>query len=194
MKTKIQLKNTGNETLLITRVKPACGCTTAPLDKNELQPGEVATLDITLRVSSSSKNLTKTIRVESNDPAKSKEIIYLKANVVTPLDLSPRNYFRFRNLKVGYETAATLTLENRTNDPVKITDVVLPDDEDLKLNVKKNTVLKPGEKLELIAKIKPKKSGSLNCKIVLKTTNKEYEEFTIRCSGKVEQSAVFNNN
>jgi len=34
LKVKIKIKNSGNDILKIYEVKPACGCTTAPLDKN----------------------------------------------------------------------------------------------------------------------------------------------------------------
>ena len=37
---KFIIKNTGTDTLKITRVQPSCGCTSAPLDKYTLLPNE----------------------------------------------------------------------------------------------------------------------------------------------------------
>src|SRR6056300_1776529 len=63
LKTKVKIKNTGNEQLVITNVKPSCGCTTAPLDKDKLKPGEVATVNVTFNVGSKAGVNSKTIRI-----------------------------------------------------------------------------------------------------------------------------------
>ncbi|HDS01855.1 MAG TPA: DUF1573 domain-containing protein, partial [candidate division Zixibacteria bacterium] len=38
--------NRGNDTLRITKVRPGCGCTVAPLDKSNIAPGDTAYLDM----------------------------------------------------------------------------------------------------------------------------------------------------
>ncbi|MEW5826144.1 MAG: DUF1573 domain-containing protein [Candidatus Bipolaricaulota bacterium] len=62
------LRNTGDETLTITRVLASCGCTATTLEKNELAPGE--TVDLTARVDTTgfSGTVVKTVSVQSNDP------------------------------------------------------------------------------------------------------------------------------
>lgn len=194
LKAKIKLKNDGNETLLITKVKPACGCTYAPLDKKELVPGDVATLDVTLRVGSSSRPLTKTITITSNDPTKAKRILYLKAKVVNPIEVSNRRYFNFKDLKVGYESAETLTITNQTKKKLTLSHPeIQTEDGTVKLNLTKRKVLKPGESFELTCKVKPNKSGRFNAKITIETTNKEYPILKLRAKGKVQESEIFNN-
>ncbi|NIP43179.1 MAG: DUF1573 domain-containing protein [candidate division Zixibacteria bacterium] len=60
--------NQGSDTLRITKVKPGCGCTIAPLDKHNIAPGDTAYLDLYF----DSKRLTglvkKGVTILSNDP------------------------------------------------------------------------------------------------------------------------------
>ena len=42
LKATILVRNIGNEELHITQVRPGCGCTTAPLDKDKLKQGDTA--------------------------------------------------------------------------------------------------------------------------------------------------------
>ncbi len=74
LRAKIKIKNVGTEVLKITEVKPGCGCTTAPLDKNELKPGEEASLDVTLRITGYQGNVTKKCQNSLERPNKSKQI------------------------------------------------------------------------------------------------------------------------
>ena len=39
--TTVEVKNTGAQDLKITEVRPGCGCTAAPIDKNLLNPNEI---------------------------------------------------------------------------------------------------------------------------------------------------------
>ena len=78
---KIKIRNTGSAMLIIPDVKPACGCTTAPLDNDSLMPGEEATLDVTLRISDRSQNLSKTITLITNDPKAQRKIQIGRAHV-----------------------------------------------------------------------------------------------------------------
>lgn len=62
------LKNTGNASLEITRVRPACGCTTAALAKNSLGAGESTEVSARLSLAGRTGAMSKAIYVESNDP------------------------------------------------------------------------------------------------------------------------------
>ncbi len=67
------VKNTGTDTLTITRIKPGCGCTTTRKSSIVLPPGESSLIDITYRSSKSARSghkVTKRIRIESTDSQK----------------------------------------------------------------------------------------------------------------------------
>lgn len=192
LKAKIKIKNSGNEILKITEVKPGCGCTTAPLDKNELKPGEEASLDVTLRIAGYSGNVVKSIRIASNDPANPNKYLYLKANVFHPISITPISYFAFSEMTVGQEATAKVTLKNNTTQDITITDVeVVPDN--LSVNLPKKLVLKANESYDVIAKFIPDKKGYFNCSIKMKTSNPDQKEIVIPGYGNVKESPIFNN-
>ncbi|TFH11415.1 MAG: DUF1573 domain-containing protein [Candidatus Atribacteria bacterium] len=63
------IENAGNEVLEITGIRASCGCTTADLETNEVNPGESVDLDVLVNTTSFSGTISKTITVTSNDPA-----------------------------------------------------------------------------------------------------------------------------
>lgn len=192
LKAKVKIKNVGNEVLKITEVKPGCGCTTAPLDKNELKPGEEATLDVTLRIAGYSGNVVKSIRIASNDPNNPNKYLYLKANVFHPISVTPTSYFAFNEMTVGQEATAKVTLKNNTNESIIISDVqVAP--ENLNVNLPKKLTLKAGESFEIVAKVVPDKKGYFNCTVKMKTSNPDQKEIVIPGYGNVKESQLFNN-
>lgn len=78
-----EVQNTGTDTLFISRVKPACGCTSAPLTKDVIAPGESIWLDVTFNSKKFSGAITKKITVFSNDPNNPRSTITFTANVQT---------------------------------------------------------------------------------------------------------------
>ncbi|MGB9772179.1 MAG: DUF1573 domain-containing protein [Candidatus Kapaibacteriota bacterium] len=192
LKAKIKIKNTGTEVLKITEVKPGCGCTTAPLDKNELKPGEEATLDVSLRIAGYQGNVVKSIRIASNDPTNPNKYLYLKANIFVPISITPTSYFAFNEMTVGKEATAKVTIKNNTNESITITpEQVVPDN--LNINIPKKLVLKAGESFDVVAKVVPDKKGYFNCSIKLHTTNSDQKEIIIPGYGNVKESPLFNN-
>lgn len=193
LKAKVKIRNAGSKLLKITEVKPGCGCTTAPLDKSELNPGEEATLDITLRIGGAGNQVTKSIRISSNDPTEPNKYLFLKATVFHPISLSPTQYFTFNEMTVGKESTAKLTLKNNTDHEVKLSNVEFTP-ADLSLNLPKEKILKPGETFDLIAKVIPQKKGYFNCTVKIKTTDPDMKELVIPGYGNVKESPIFNNN
>lgn len=192
LRAKIKIKNAGTEVLKITEVKPGCGCTTAPLDKNELKPGEEATLDVTLRITGYQGSVTKSVRIASNDPTNPNKYLYLKANIFVPISITPTSYFAFNEMTVGKESTAKVTITNNTKESITITpEQVVP--ENMGINIPKKLVLKPGESFEVVAKVVPDKKGYFNCSLKLKTNNPDQMEIIIPGYGNVKESPLFNN-
>lgn len=191
LKSEVMIKNVGTETLKITEVKPTCGCTTAPLGKYELAPGETTNLQITLTIGSTSGRQHKSIRIASNDPATPTKIISLRANVIRPIEIKPTPYFTFNNMEVGKEASSKLFVKNNTSGTITISDFTVSPDF-VKINISGKKVIKPGEEIELIATMVPKASGFINPSVKFKTTHKDTPEIDIRGYGNVKESAIFN--
>ncbi|HOK13562.1 MAG TPA: DUF1573 domain-containing protein [Candidatus Kapabacteria bacterium] len=188
---EVIIKNAGTEKLVIKEVKPTCGCTTAPLDKYELEPGETTKMKVTLNLGSSSGKVHKTIRVTSNDPNAQTKIISLRANVIRPIEIKPANYIVFDNPKVGVESTAKFFIKNNTNKPITISDFKT-EPRILKINLVGEKQIQPNEEIEIIARIIPDKTGYLNAYIKMKTTEPDTPEVEIRCYGNVTESPIFN--
>lgn len=185
------IKNAGDETLIITRVKPTCGCTTAPLSKDTLQPNETATLDITLKVSHSG-SVTKTIKIYANDVEEKKPHYYrLKAKIEMDVEVAPR-YMVFGQMEVGREGKASLELINNSDTDIVIKDYELKP-ENLHLDISKNSVVKAHESLKIIGSFTPEKEGHFNCSLLLKTSHPDFDQIRINGYGKVAASKIFNN-
>jgi Protein of unknown function (DUF1573) len=194
LKGTVVFKNVGNDTLIIKNVKPTCGCTTAPLKKDELAPGEETTIDITLKLSSKRGGpVTKSIKITTNDPDNPLQTLLLKANVFQPLELKPKKYLVFDGLQVGSSSKTTVSLFNNTDKPIKVTKFdVKP--VDLETNLHKDQVIAPGKSIDITAYARPKKKGYFNCSIILHTDHPDYPKYTINGYGavKVKESPVFN--
>ena len=192
LKSIVVIKNTGDATLEITKVKPACGCTTAPLNKSTLKPGDTTAINISLRIGNRASNVHKTVRIASNDPAHPNTILHLKCKVFLPLEVMPTPYFTFNTMKVGTESKSTLKLKNNTDKTVTLSDFQLKP-ADLMLNIKSGQKIKPGETIEITAKYKPKKAGYFNCSLRMKSTAKDMPQLFISGYGNVQESSIFNN-
>ncbi len=196
LKAEVQLKNEGNELLKIEEVRPGCGCTTAPLDKNELQPGEVATLNITFNVGSYTGSVSKSILIRSNDPQKPRRYFEIRANVIREIVFKPAPYMPFRDLKVGEESTSTLYIKNNSKINIKFSNLTVePKDTHLRLNIDSTTeiVLKPGEEFELTGRLTPRSAGYQNIKVMLQSTHPDFPTIAIPAYGTAAASPYFQN-
>ncbi len=189
---KVKIRNAGDAILILGEPKTSCGCTTAPLDKDTLQPGEEATLNVTLRIQNRSAAVSKTVTLNSNDPVNPRKILYLKANVTVPVEVLPREYFSLSDMKIGFETISTVSIKNNTSAPIKILDYTLKPD-NASVDIVKGKVIKPGESMPVTLKVKPNASGKFNSNLDINTNNPDYPVISIRGSGNVQESELFNN-
>lgn len=83
------IKNEGSSTLNIKDVKVSCGCTAAKPKKNDLEPGESTEMEVTFNSSGREGKQSKTVYVETNDPANSSARVTFTANVLTVASTTP---------------------------------------------------------------------------------------------------------
>lgn len=75
------VKNTGKKPLIITSVKPSCGCTTPDFSKDPIAPGKSGHIKVHYNTAITG-GFQKLIEVFSNDPENSRSVIYIKGNVL----------------------------------------------------------------------------------------------------------------
>lgn len=182
LKATIEVKNTGEGVLNVKEVRPGCGCTAAPIDKNVLNPGEVGKISVTLRASTSTGSLQKSITVTSDDPQNPVTIIYLKANVKRPFRVDP-DWISVLNGKVGVESAVTVNIQNTGEEEL----MVLPPEANVTANIRFDLTtpknLKPGESTPLTVFVTPTKTGPIAGQVKIKTSSKEMPEKAIDVVG-----------
>lgn len=74
------VKNTGDKPLILSEVKPSCGCTTPEWSKDPILPGKTAQIKVGYNTGIKGA-FNKLIEVYSNDPANNRSVLYIKGNV-----------------------------------------------------------------------------------------------------------------
>ncbi len=186
LKTIIKIKNVGNEPLKIHSVKPGCGCTTAPLDKEVINPGEFGSLDITLQISKDAGRIIKGISLTTNDPENDKLDILLKANILIPISQFPK-ILTFGNISLKKDNIAKMVLSNNVDRDIKILALENSPNE-FTTNLKVGQIFKAGKDftLEAIIKTNSKLEGSLFATITIETDEPSMHFISIKVMGSVE--------
>lgn len=124
-----EILNSGSDTLFISRVKPSCGCTSAPLTRDVIGPGESIWLAITFNSKKFSGDISKKVTVFSNDPNNPQSTINFSATVQTnrtriavvdePIDLG--------SLVPNKRDQSTISLTNIGTEPYRLRLAAWPD-------------------------------------------------------------------
>ena len=76
------LTNSGKSDLVIRKVKASCGCTAVQPEKKVIPPGESVNIKTVFKSAGKVGNQNKTVTIITNDPNKSKMILWVKGEVV----------------------------------------------------------------------------------------------------------------
>lgn len=178
------IHNAGTDTLKLSDVKAACGCTAAMVTNQEnkpltqIAPGDSGKLSITFNTQGyGGQKPTKQVFLKSNDPKTPTTTINFSVNVLDALTADPK-FFSFDNSKLDTTYTKTITISNPSKEPIKILSVKFPL-EQFKIDMMK-TQLMPGEKTQLQAVYRPTKSGTFQDNIEIVTDNKVQPKFLVR--------------
>lgn len=180
------LNKSKTDTLKIYSVKPGCGCTTAPLDKDKIPPMGSATLDVTLNVSTYTGEVHKTITINSSDPDNRYKTLHLVANIFQALSHFPR-FMNFPASQLNKADTAKVVLNNHTDKDIKIEEINV-DPPDFNLSVKKGAVIPSKGSLTVTAVYTPKTQGRYSGTIKMKTNSEEAPKETIQIYGYVREN------
>lgn len=108
---RIILKNSGTDTLIISRVDVSCGCTGTMVSNDHIAPADTGTLLITFNSKNFRGPVHKTVTVNSNDPAQPQALIQFEGTVVENVVVTPE-YLWFQDAEVGAKNTRILTIKN----------------------------------------------------------------------------------
>jgi hypothetical protein len=144
------IKNVGTDTLVITEVKPICGCTTAPLESDRIAPGEETNLHVQLNTKKLNGLVRKFINITCSDPVSPYLRVGLRAVINDPkqvIVVSP-NMADFGNVLKGEKKSVALSLSNSGESDLSIDALAMPDENIIASKLGTN-LLKAGETTEL---------------------------------------------
>ena len=115
---EFKFTNTGESLLKITKVSKTCGCTPYTLAKKEYAPGETGTLKVKYNASKRAGRVARTLYVYSNDKARPKIKLTIKARIMQKVDCKPKKL----NLLLKEENAGCpeITLTSLDGQPFSI--------------------------------------------------------------------------
>jgi hypothetical protein len=176
-----KFRNIGQDSLMITNVKPTCGCTTAPLSDSTVAPGETADIMATFNTKNFNGRVTKQIFVDSSDPIKPYLKLIFSAIINNPLQtiLPTPAEADFGNVKVGTAAQVKITITNSDKTKADLTIVEESAASMVKAKLIKTT-LAPEEATELVLDLAPQtKAGEINQSITLEARQLPGSRFTI---------------
>jgi hypothetical protein len=175
------VKNVGTDTLLITSVKPTCGCTTAPLSDSSIAPGSEATITTIFNTKNFNGRVTKQIYIDSSDPIRPYLRISFSAIINNPLQtiLPTPNEVDFGNVKLGAPAELKVIIKN--NDTKKADLAIIDQSAPAVVNVQLvKTSLSPKGTTVLVLKLVPQNQiGELTNSITLEARQLPGSRFTI---------------
>ena len=115
------LKNTGSSDLVITAVRPACGCTAAELTQSIIPPGECAKLTAKLTLAGRNGQVQKPILIESNDPANPALQLVMKGVIGTDFQITPSTMVLRKDSPDAPATASVI-VKSMKNEKFEISD------------------------------------------------------------------------
>lgn len=116
---KYRAYNVGTDTLRINRVRPSCGCTSVPLTKKILPPGDSTDLELRFDTKRFKGQIAKTAAVESNDSTQPDLQLHFTARVGLWEGVIVTNHSQIYLDTLG-KTEQTITLKNTSIAPYKI--------------------------------------------------------------------------
>lgn len=144
------IKNEGTDTLVITEIKPTCGCTTAPLESNKIAPGEIENLHVQLNTHKLNGLVRKFINIDCNDPINPYLRISFKAVINDPKQIivPVPNTARFGKVLKGEGKDVTLEIRNGGDSEMTLDLLSMPNEDIVTTEIGKNE-LKPGDSTEV---------------------------------------------
>ncbi len=182
-----QIKNIGQDTLIIVKVRASCGCATTPLSKQRLAPNQTTDMKVIFNPRKLAVGeTTKKLQVISNDPNNPFAEVQFTAKIgksnslvkITPTEIN------FDTVSQGTEDVRTLTIKNISGEKLSMQLIEGPGDNvDLDLESKS---LKPGENIQITLKLKKEAaSGNLHTSLTLDFEGSKIARVSIPISGVV---------
>ncbi len=161
------IKNTGDGTLVIKKVKTSCGCTAAAPEDKTVEPGEETKIATTLKLKGRQGPTAKSVTVETNDPTTPAYKLQLKGTAIASIMIEPR-MISFGRIVADSPRTSKATIKTMKKDfTFHITEVDTSSSPNIQAEVK---TLEEGKAYEVaVTLLEPLATGNLNGRLTVKT-------------------------
>ncbi len=189
LKHTIHITNIGGDTLNITDVHPSCGCTTAPIDKKILLPGDTASIDLSVDVKTKSGPQHKTLTISSNtaDSTRRQLQIPLTANVLRDVAMDAEVFPIVTTTTIGETGTAEVTIHNTGTTPLTFEAPTMPTPPPMivSFDMTAPQQVPAGDSIRIVAHVKPLKSETATTTVLIKTSSKLVPELNLSLTAQV---------
>lgn len=178
-----RFQNSGDEPLIIDRVRSSCGCTAALLSTKILAPGDVAEINSTFDSARFSGAIAKTIYLYSNDPQQPVTELHIRGTVKQEIILAPHR-LDLQNLLVGATKEVRVRLTNQSQQSLLLSGLQTTTPELVaELSTEK---IPPGGEASLWVRVTPEEgSKRLNGYVLMQTSSTNVPELRLPVYGSV---------
>jgi hypothetical protein len=172
-KVDFRIVNSGSKTLHLSKPTTSCGCTLAPINKLDLEPGDTALISASVDFKDRTGGQYKEVEIRSNDPIDSTLTLKLKAEVYRDVLLEPLMGGRLSSNSVDTLFSQQFRISNSGEDTLAIFSSAF-ESTDLKLESisKSPGRISPGEVQTVTVSARPLHIGHLLGKLKLETSSK----------------------
>ncbi len=170
------VSNAGDAQLIISAVRPSCGCTTAGQWSREIEPGKTGVIPVQIKSSFLRGTVEKQVTVTSNDKAQPNVVLRLRGTIWKPIEMNPA--FAWLHLNPGGPSNAStvIRISNRSDAPLTLS---APQSADNHFTGTLKTV-DAGKEFELtVATVPPMPAGNVTGSITIKTSMASVPVLTI---------------
>lgn len=121
---RFKVTNVGDGLLRSIRLFPTCGCTSALVGRNSLEPGESTEVEVTFNAAGFKGLVRKTVEVVTDAPAAPSTTLSFMADVQGPVSVASEDVY-FQELTPKDRRKASVKLESATGQPMDVTDMEL---------------------------------------------------------------------
>ena len=182
-----RLKNLGPETVEITSVTPACGCTAVLASTPRLAPGEEGGVEVALDTYKLSGAQAKTVTVRSSDVVRPELLLTVHGTVATDVKAAPSRVYMGR-MPAGAVVSQHIDVETSRPD-VEITSV---SSESNRLQVQTTPLDPPQRGVRVRVTLLPTATtGTFDDRIVVSSTSPSQPTVTIPVLGTIESQQQY---
>jgi hypothetical protein len=161
------VSNAGDATLVISAVRPSCGCTTAGAWTKEIEPGKTGVIPVQINSSYLRGTIEKTVTVASNDKSQPTIMLRMRGNIWKPIEFNPPVAYLHLPSGSPTSTSTAIRISNKTDQALTLS----PPESANKFFSGTLKTIEPGKEFELtVASVPPMPTGSVQGSISIKTS------------------------